>query len=577
MNKKTLLILTAVAIAIVLGFLFFSGGDNTTSTRTKTDPTDNLLTLTYDYSKEYVDLRIRTDNALLNAKDFGSYKAWNDEMTTLGYLWKQMADHADFLKQKADEYSQITSAPGIISFLQIPQAYAYSKSMITNIFDNAPAGQGIKKLASYLGVDARRAFEILKGDQEQVKADAYIKEGNTMRKLENSAVVLKDGCKVAGFVGGVVLSGGTAGFAASGVVAQGTVVVTGSDMVLEVADDGANIAMGDKNKVSAIIGKARVFTEPAASILSLNDVAKNLAANAPNAAEKIINKANAVMFNADQIRSIVQDKKVLGISFADSKKNEKAQQAFATLLKKNEVKQWIKENSTKKRTVADSLDDLSDEIQDRTVLDSLDDLENELDYKEFVKEYVAKQNKELEADRQQINDKADARIKSAEKELKQQTQESAIEDTKKTDSSTGTAEEAALFGKNGETSLKITSPEGTALQEGQVQTWKTNVPKPAYNSNYAYECTWHLYQNGAQVWEELHGCGFVASTNIKPGPLQVKVTLHKVSYHYEEIPGNYAPGEETKTKRVADILDTAVAERNYEVNPIPADTYQYGQ
>ena len=418
--KKIIYIAIGVVLIAVLSIIFM-GEKNNTAVESDADLTDAyILELTYEYSKEYLDLRIRTDNVLLNAADFGSYEEWDDEMTRLGFLWQQMAEHADFLEEKADEYSKLTPTSDATSFLRAPTAHAYTKSAITNIYDSAPAGQGIKKLASYLGVDARRALEILRGDQEQMKADAFIEGGKELRDLENSAVVIKDGCKVAGFVGGVILSGGAAGVAASGVVAQGTLVVTGADMVLEITDDAANIAMGDANKVSAIVGTARSFTEPVASILSLNDVAKNLAANAPKAGEKLMNTANAVMFNADQIRSIVQDEKVLGISFADSPENEKARQAFAASLTEHELRQWIKDNTIKERTVADSLDDLAVEIQDRTVLDSLDDLEDELEYKEFVKDYVAEQERELEAERKRLQEEADARIKEAEAELRQE-------------------------------------------------------------------------------------------------------------------------------------------------------------
>jgi len=169
----------------VLGFLLFGGNDAQKSTHT-TLSDEYILNLTYDYSKQYLDLRIRTDNILLNAQDFGSYEAWDDEMITVIRLWKQMAEHADFLEQKADAYSKTTASLNADSFFKTPVAHAYTKSVITNIYDHAPAGQGIKKLASYLGVDARRAYKILQSDQEQLKADAYIKGGKTLRNLENS-------------------------------------------------------------------------------------------------------------------------------------------------------------------------------------------------------------------------------------------------------------------------------------------------------------------------------------------------------------------------------------------------------
>jgi len=44
------------------------------------------------------------------------------------------------------------------------------------------------------------AFKILKNDQAQVEADAWNEAGNTLQTLETSATVIKDTCKVAGFI-----------------------------------------------------------------------------------------------------------------------------------------------------------------------------------------------------------------------------------------------------------------------------------------------------------------------------------------------------------------------------------------
>ncbi len=48
---------------------------------------------------------------------------------------------------------------------------------------------------------------------------------------------------------------GAAGFAATGTMAQVGTVVVGVDLALEVTEDGAQIAFGDKNKVSSFVQK----------------------------------------------------------------------------------------------------------------------------------------------------------------------------------------------------------------------------------------------------------------------------------------------------------------------------------
>ena len=56
------------------------------------------------FSKEYISLRKRTDNVLINARNFKTYDSWNTEMTGVISAWKQIEEHADFLNKSADAY-----------------------------------------------------------------------------------------------------------------------------------------------------------------------------------------------------------------------------------------------------------------------------------------------------------------------------------------------------------------------------------------------------------------------------------------------------------------------------------------
>mgnify|MGYP002476543411 CR=1 FL=1 len=56
--------------------------------------------------------------------------------------------------------------------------------------------------------------------QAEITSGVFTEEGDAFETLENTATVVKDGCKVVGFVGGVVVTGGVAGLAAAGTVAQ---------------------------------------------------------------------------------------------------------------------------------------------------------------------------------------------------------------------------------------------------------------------------------------------------------------------------------------------------------------------
>ncbi len=291
------------------------------------EETQDVLNQTMAISKEYAALRLRTDDVLLTASTYPDYATWNNDISQVIADWESLALRAEKLEGAADDY-----AAEKVSFNLINSVQAYSNQEISDVFDKAPAGKKIKTLAKFLGVDAKKAFQILKQDQAQVEADAWNKAGDTFQKLETSAVLIKDACKVGVFVGTIALTGGTAAIAAGSTASQAAVVVSGADLVLEVTDDAAKIALGNHNKISQIVGDVRVVTEPAASLLMIATLPSNLV--------KGIDKLNAVSFGLDQFNSSVQEGKVIGIklpAYTDTNK----QVAEAAVIGKDEVNTWI--------------------------------------------------------------------------------------------------------------------------------------------------------------------------------------------------------------------------------------------
>lgn len=538
--KKNKLILIASLIIIVAGLSFFYHKQHT-SKKTSASKTsvsgDHMLSQTYDISKEYVELRARTDKVLTDAKDFDSYESWDTEMTGIIHAWQQMDDHAQFLGKVADKNS------GDISFYKnlnlISPANAYSAQEISNVFDKAPAGKKIKTLAQFLGVDAKRAFKILKTDQEFVKADAWNEAGDTFKKLEASAVAIKDGCKVAGFVGGVVLSGGVAGIAAEGTaLSQMAVTVGGADLVLEVGEDSAIISLGDNNKFSSFFGNARTITSPAASILGLVNIPGNLKTG--------FDKFSAVMFGADQIRGVVQENSILGISISSDGKIETAS------LNKDEVRDWAKkqkegdwtaeDEKSLKELAGDYMDDKGIPVAEETKMVTVEENKNEKTSDDSVK-----------PDDEKSGDAASSDEYSAKK----------------------------VYGKNGVTYVSITDPEKKSLMVGHSMHLIAKIGDYTRTDDEDYQCYWTWYVNGEKMdkWEDLKGCGSISTvpSSWDSGVLTFKVRVEFFKTRYEPV-GDYAPGEEiTNYEKKIDVLDTITTERSYELLPMPVDTYQYGQ
>lgn len=330
MSKKNVVLLVSfIIIFSVLAFFLF--GNNK-----KTDQTIYEDTLTI--SKEYLVLRYKTDNILVNAKEYKSYDDWNEEIASIIQEWKTLESKALTLEENAKDISDETTA---FNFAQ--KAYAYTYTEVQAIVEKAPAGRQIRTLAQHLGVDAKRAQLILNQSQEMVIREAWGEAGDVFEKLENQATVLKDTCKVTAYVGGIVATGGVAGFAAAGTVAQATTVVVGADLALEVTDDGAKIAFGDKNKVSSFVKDVRTVTEPIASVLTITNIPNNLGS--------AYNKFDAVMVGLDQFRGAVQEGKVVGIDLKNFEYQPSSQVIEKTQypghitvaeMEMAEVEEWIK-------------------------------------------------------------------------------------------------------------------------------------------------------------------------------------------------------------------------------------------
>jgi len=323
--KKPAIIAVLGLIVLSVGALYFLNNQKSGQA-----PEQVVLDQTLTIAKNYTALRYQTDHVLMNAKQYGAYDLWNKEITDSISQWKALEEDAAILEKIAS-----VMAEEQISFGLVSTAYAYDKQEISNIIDKAPMGKKIMTLAKHLGVDAKRAQLILNQDQAQVTSDAWNEAGNTLQTLENSAVNIKNGSKVSIFVGTWVATGGTSAFVTSGALAQTAVVVSGADLVLEVSDDEARMALGDRNKVSKMISNVRAVTEPAAGILSI--------ASMPGNVSKAIDKFGVAYLGADQIRSAIQDEKILGVSIKIGEKGETKTEIAG--LSEDELSKWKEENN----------------------------------------------------------------------------------------------------------------------------------------------------------------------------------------------------------------------------------------
>ena len=320
-----------VIVSVIASILIFGA---CTSSSSDVDMEQKIYEQTLSLSQEYAVLRYQTDNVLVSAEDYADYDSWNEELSNIIDAWETLETESGELEILADEFVRGLTDENVSSFFN-QVAYAYTAQEISNIVDKAAGGKKIMTLANHLGVDAKMAQAILNQAQAQMSRDAYGEEGDVFSECENRATRIKNTAKVTVFVGTVVASGGTAAFAASGAVAQTAVVVAGADLALEITDDEAKIALGDKNKVSEIVGTVRTVTEPAAAILMIASLPQNVT--------KAVDKLGMAIFTGDQLRSVVQEGKIIGISL---KPQESGQlKVEVANLSEEELPNWRSDNN----------------------------------------------------------------------------------------------------------------------------------------------------------------------------------------------------------------------------------------
>lgn len=410
--KKILIAILGIVLLIVGAWFFIK--NNRLENLNKEEI---VLHKTYDISKEYLLLRYRTDNILINAREYADYASWDEEMTTLINDWEELENSSQELEESASKTAEIATA----NFNMVQTAHAYSAQQISNIFDKAPKFKGIATLANHLGVDAKRAQVILDKAQAEITSGVFTEEGDAFETLENTAIVVKDGCKVAGFVGGMALTGGTAGFAAAGTLSQVGVVVVGADLALEVTEDGAQIALGDKNKVSSFVKDVRTVSEPIANIITITNIPSNLSS--------AYGKFDSVMVGLEKFRESAQEGKVIGVdltNFEYQKPFQRIRQAkypgtvTATEMEMAEVETWLQ-----------SLNKQYKPMTQKEVEDLLSSSSKEAEQAKIVEEKGTGSNKSEEE------------IKTSEVNQEQKAEPSSTEQSQDTNTSSATSQEMA--------------------------------------------------------------------------------------------------------------------------------------
>lgn len=183
---------------------------------------------------------------------------------------------------------------------------------ITERFDKAPAGKGIKTLASQMGTDAKHAYAQLRQAQDILSGAAYDDFAKTADTAYKTAKVLK----TAGTAAQLTLSVMTANPATmtETVMTAGGILVNGFNTVLEVGQTGSVLIVGDDNKVSQTLENIENAIAPIGSALGLYSLSTNIAKGAELFKDTPA-LADSFMYIGTSLNDYLSDGKIMGGAF----------------------------------------------------------------------------------------------------------------------------------------------------------------------------------------------------------------------------------------------------------------------
>lgn len=196
---------------------------------------------------------------------------------------------------------------------QESEAVKWAKD-ITERFDKAPAGKGIRTLAEQMGTDAKRAYQQLKQAQNILAGDAYSNFADRADACYKTAKVLKTAGTAAQLTLSVITANPTSTIDA--IMTSGGIVINGMNTMLEVGQTGSLLIVGDDNRVSKKLENMEDALAPIGATIGLYGFSSNLL-KGKKLAEDAPALADTLMYLGTSIYDYAADGKILGGTFTE--------------------------------------------------------------------------------------------------------------------------------------------------------------------------------------------------------------------------------------------------------------------
>ena len=207
---------------------------------------------------------------------------------------------------------------------------------ITERFDKAPAGKGIRTLAEQMGTDAKHAYAQLKQAQDILASDAYSDFADTANAAYKTAMALK----TAGTAAQLTLSIVTAnpGTMTEAVLQGGGILMNGINTMLEVGQTSSVLIVGEDNKLSAKLENIESALAPIGATIGLFSLGSNLMSG-KKLLDDVPAMADSIMYMGSSLYDYMSEGKILGGTFTQADNGTISVTLSDTMTIKN---QWAK-------------------------------------------------------------------------------------------------------------------------------------------------------------------------------------------------------------------------------------------
>lgn len=246
---------------------------------------------------KYLDAVLMTNAVFLTDIENTNYEEWEEKLNKAIQLWEEMEELEqkmnivfdeleipEYVEQQTNLSNYHLAYSNFFKDILISPAYAITEGKqgipelgaVTAVFDSVKSGNKIRKIMEVFGWDRHTAFYHLKREQELSKSEAWDKAGDTYKRWEIAARVIKDTSKVTVFIGTNIITAGGASAAVGTLSALQvtSIIVGGTALTVEVGED-INIAIGNEDNAAvlhSVLEKSKIVTE-LVSIASLSDLA----------------------------------------------------------------------------------------------------------------------------------------------------------------------------------------------------------------------------------------------------------------------------------------------------------------